>query len=246
MSNQTQPRIAIPTPTLTDHVYNQRSWPLYAEAIRQAGGIPIEIPLTEDPTALLKTCQATLLPGSGFDVDPTRYAQTPIPACNPADPAREAADLRLLEDAYHHRKPLFAICFGTQMLNVWRGGTLIQDLPPVPVNHPAGRSVLIAHTAAIAPASLLASIVDPAEAHVAIDAKDHHLRLPINSSHHQSVAYPGQNLRISARCPQDDVIEALEGDDPTHYVLAVQWHPERTTTQSPTSRALFHRFLAAI
>ena len=243
-------RIALPVPTLTDLEYNRRSWTAYAEAIRQAGGEPVEVPLTLEQaelSVLASSCQGVLLPGSGADVDPDRYGQDRIPECAEADPARERVDTFLLEDAHKGRKPIFGICFGTQMLNVWRGGALVQDLSILPVNHRAGRSVAIAHTAAIAPESLLGTILAAQEITVreALE-EDGFLRLPINSSHHQAVAVPGEGLRVSARCPQDAVIEAVEGDAPDHYVLGVQWHPERTYDQSPASRALFARFMKEV
>jgi putative glutamine amidotransferase len=242
------PRIAIPIPTSTNPDYNAKSWHQYAEAVTRAGGIPVEIPLNATPreTAdLINTCQAVLLPGSPADVNPQKYGHDPIPECNPADPARENVDELLLQDAHNLYKPILAICFGTQSLNVWRGGTLVQDLAPMPVNHPAGRTVAVAHTAAIAPASLLGTIIPPEEA----PETEGFLRLPINSSHHQAIGIPGDGLRISARCPQDAVIEAVEGgQDATkpnaHFVLGIQWHPERSYDISPASRALFERFIS--
>jgi putative glutamine amidotransferase len=157
-------------------------------------------------------------------------------------------DELLIQDARNLYKPIFAICFGAQSLNVWRGGTLVQHLAPMPVNHPAGRSVAIAHTAAIAPDSLLATIIPAEEA----PEQDGFLRLPVNSSHHQAIGIPGDGLRVAARCPQDGVIEAVEGgqatavtnSDAIHFVLGVQWHPERSYDISAASRALFHRFIA--
>jgi putative glutamine amidotransferase len=240
----TQPRIAIPIPTTSDLEYNQRSWPNYAEAVRQSGGEPVEIPLTitrKDLSALFGTCLGVVLPGSPADVDPARYGQDPIPECAPADLSRETVDLFLLEEAYRQQKPILAICFGTQILNVWRGGTLIQDLAPIPVNHGAGRSVAIAHTAAIAPDSRLGAILLAQPIPPALEApeQDGFLRLPINSSHHQAIGIPGDGLRISARCSQDAVIEAVESDTPGHFVLAVQWHPERSYAESHASAALF-------
>jgi putative glutamine amidotransferase len=145
-------------------------------------------------------------------------------------------------------KPIFTICFGTQMLNVWRGGTLIQHLAGMPVNHKAGRSVGVAHTAAVAPNSLLGELAqaeDPPQ-------RDGFLRLPVNSSHHQAIGIPGDGLRVSARSPEDGVVEAVEqavGDAGTpegvggSFVLGVQWHPERTFEESAASRALFRRFV---
>jgi len=240
-----KPRIAIPIPTTSDHEYNQRSWPSYAEAVRQAGGEPIEVALTTTGlTELMSTCQAILLPGSPADVDPAHYGHDRIPECADPDPARETVDTLLLEDAFLYKKPIFTICFGTQILNVYRGGTLIQHLAPIPVNHGAGKSVAIAHSVSVAPDSLLGQIThgaDPTEAPLPQDF----LRLPVNSSHHQSIDSPGEDLAIVARCHEDAVIEAVEGTDPDHYVLAVQWHPERSTDISATSRALFTRFLEA-
>ncbi len=243
-------RIAIPLPTSTDPDYNLRAWPIYAEAIEKSGGHPVEIPLNASPRAtadLINTCQAVLLPGSPADANPHKYGQEPIPECNPCDPSRENVDELLIQDAHNLHKPIFAICFGAQALNVWRGGTLVQHLAPMPVNHRAGRSVAIAHTVAIAPDSLLGTIVPAQEAPEEAPEQDGFLRLPVNSSHHQAIGIPGDGLRVTARCPQDAVIEAIEGgqaSNSTHFVLGVQWHPERSYDISPASRALFHRFIA--
>jgi len=239
-----KPRIAIPIPTSTDLDYNQRSWPAYATAVERAGGEPIAIPLTETPAEIAKlanSCQAILLPGSPADVNPQKYGHELDPASSPADLPRENVDELLLQDAHNLHKPILGICYGTQSLNVWRSGTLVQDLiGPMPVNHKAGRSVAIAHSAAIEPDSLLGSIIASEES----PETEGFLRLPINSSHHQAIGTPGDNLRVSARCPQDGVIEAVEGgQSPDHFVLGVQWHPERSYEISPASQALFRRFI---
>jgi|UPI00047B3FB8 putative glutamine amidotransferase len=243
-----RPRIAIPIPTSNNPEYNARSWAQYAEAIRRAGGEPVEIPLNLSPreTAdLINTCQGVLLPGSPADVNPHKYGHDPIPECNPADPARENVDELLIQDAHNLYKPLLTICFGTQSLNVWRGGTLIQDLSPVPVNHSAGRTVAVAHTAAVLPGSRIGRLLSKEEA----PEQDGFLRLPINSSHHQAIGIPGDGLRVVARSTEDGVVEAIEGgqdqqNPDAHFVLGVQWHPERTYDLSPASKALFERFVA--
>jgi putative glutamine amidotransferase len=265
-----KPRIAIPVPTSTDIAYNQRSWHQYAEAITRSGGEPVEIPLTLSPAelrALAATCQGILLPGSPADVDPARYGAERDPASAPADPAREATDYALLNDAAKNNKPVLGICFGCQSINVWRGGTLIQDLTPLPVNHSAGAQVAIAHTALLSRDSMLGSLTDTAEAsknQAAWEQDEDLLRLPINTSHHQAVGIPGEGLRITARCPDDGVIEAIEFDPKLFHVehlatetrgmfhvehsrtallVGVQWHPERSFDISPTSRNLFHRLV---
>jgi putative glutamine amidotransferase len=71
------------------------------------------------------------------------------------------------------------------------------------------------------------------------------ISIPVNSSHHQSAERIGEGLRIVARCPEDGVIEALEGTSPGHFVLAVQWHPERSVEEDAASRAIFKALLEA-
>jgi len=71
------------------------------------------------------------------------------------------------------------------------------------------------------------------------------LSLPVNSSHHQAAQVAGEGLQIVARCPQDGIIEALEGSSPDHFVVAVQWHPERSVEDDQTSRAIFRALVEA-
>ncbi len=241
-----KPRIAIPVPTSSDAAYNQRSWPQYAAAVEAAGAEAVRVETASSARALrdtARTCSGILLPGSPADVLPSRYGANPDPATNKPDPARETADWTLLEEAERHRLPVLGICYGLQSLNVFRGGSLVQDLLPLPVNHSAGRSVAVAHTAEIARESLLGSLVSAEEA----QSHDGFLRLPVNSSHHQAIAQPAPGMRIVARCPEDGVIEAIESAyDPEDrwFFMAVQWHPERSTDISAASRALFHRLVA--
>jgi putative glutamine amidotransferase len=234
-------RIAIPEPTGSDTEYNQRSLPPYLAALRAAGATPVLVPLHErqDRVAqMLAGVQGVLLPGSRYDVDPQRFGEDPIPECGPADPVRTAVDELLLQDAFNLRKPILAICHGAQTLNVWRNGSLIQDLEAVtktPVNHRPGREVVAAHPVRIAPGSKLAGLVPAGEA---ADPE-------VNSSHHQAICEPGDNLLVSAVSPVDGVVEAVELDSPDQFVLAVQWHPERTYSVSAFSRAIFAALVEA-
>lgn len=238
------PRIAIPTPTSFDLEYNRLNWPAFADAIRATGAEPVEVPLDLSPRAiaeLANSCHAVLLPGSPADVNPAKYGQQRDASTARSDLPRENVDELLLQDAHNLFKPILGICFGAQILNVWRGGQLVQDLTVLPVNHSAARGVALAHSVVISAHSLLAGIVDPAEAPLS----GSFLRLPVNSSHHQAIGVPGDGLQVSARCPQDGVIEAVDGaqhPDNPHFVLGIQWHPERTTRESSSSRAIFERF----
>jgi putative glutamine amidotransferase len=232
-------RIAIPEPTSKDTAYNQRSLPEYIAALQSAGAHATVIPLHErqDRVArLLADVQGVLLPGSGYDVDPQAYGHARIDACNEPDPGRAAVDELLLQDAFNLRKPILAICYGMQALNVWRNGSLIQDLPTwgrSEVNHRPGREVIAAHAVQISPESRLAEM--------AAGVDD----IQVNSSHHQAILAPGDNLRITAMSGGDGVIEGLELDSREHFVVGVQWHPERTVTTSPFSRSIFSAFTRA-
>jgi putative glutamine amidotransferase len=229
--------IAIPEPTSNDPAYNDRSLPLYLAALRSAGATPILVPLHErqDRVArLLAGVQGILLPGSRFDVDPQRYGEEPIPECGEADAARTAVDELLLQDAFNLHKPILAICHGTQSLNVWLNGSLVQDLM-TEVDHRPGRNVVEAHAVRIAPESRLTRLVPVGYAD----------ETQVNSSHHQAVKVAGDGLLVSAVSAGDGVVEAVELDSREHFVLGVQWHPERTYTQSAFSRAIFAAFVQA-
>ena len=237
-----KPSIAIPVPTSRDLEYNLRSWPQYAAAVEFAGGnaVRIELGSTAELRSRVSDYDGFLLPGSPADLRPSRYGEPTDPQSAPADQAREECDDLLLTEAECTGKPLLGICFGLQSINVWHGGSLIQDLLPLPVNHGAGREVAVAHSILIAADTALGRLVADSEA----TAERDFLRLPVNTSHHQAVAVPGAGLQVAARCPEDGVIEALEIAQDTQgkhqrFLLGVQWHPERSVELSATSRALF-------
>lgn len=228
-----QPRIAIPEPNSRDAAYNERSWPQYAAAVEASGGLPVKIPLSatqSEVARLVASCEGVLLPGSGADVDPEKYGEERTPESAPADPAREAVDELLMQDAANLHKPLFGICYGFQAWNVWHGGALIQDLKTA-VNHKPGREVREAHHVKIAEGSKIQAITGEHE-------------LVVNSSHHQGVARAGDGLTVVARSSEDGLIEGVEGTG-DQFVVAVQWHPERIFDSDPASRALFTAFVQA-
>jgi putative glutamine amidotransferase len=264
-----RPRIAIPMPHSIDREYAGRAIPQYERAVMQAGGEPVRIPLDQPPdevTRIIERCDAVLLPGSKADVDPVRFGAPRSPRTAAADPRRDAVDDLLLQDAYKLGKPVLGICYGLQSLNVFRTGSLIQHIPDfLPedlrsrVNHEAGKKVAVAHSVEVEGDSKLAIIVDgkdleghgfslaetPTDRNSALASGGNKLALPVNSSHHQSADKIGNGLRISARCPDDGIIEALEGTAPDHFVLAVQWHPERSVDEDEASRAIFRALIKA-
>jgi putative glutamine amidotransferase len=269
------PRIAIPMPHSFDLEYAERAIPQYERAVTLAGGEPVRIPLdrtVEEATKMIAGCNGVLLPGSKADVDPSRFKAERSPHTAAADPRRDAVDDLLLDDAYKRRKPVLGICYGLQSLNVFRGGSLVQHIPDVlpeairtKVNHEAGRTVAVAHAVEIESGSKLAQIVagnhaasshgspaghgfshaDAGLPRTQAAAAEEKLVIPVNSSHHQSAQTIGKELRVVARCPDDGIIEAVEGADPDHFVLAVQWHPERSVDDDAASRAIFRALITA-
>jgi putative glutamine amidotransferase len=234
----TRPRIAIPEPTRTNTEYNERSWVHYADAVQAAGGEPVKILLSAAPAEIARTlagCQGVVLPGSPADVNPAKFGEE-VAGSKPADPAREAADELLLQDAFNLRKPVLGICYGFQSMNVWLGGSLVQDIPTQrphsPVDHSPKERPAVAHTVRLAQGSRLASLAGQLDA-------------PVNSSHHQAVARLGDGLVLAGTCPEDGVVEAAEGRHGA-FVMGLQWHPERTFETDAFSRRIFEDFVEAV
>jgi len=249
-----RPRIAIPMPHSLDREYSERAIPQYERAVEQAGGEPVRIALDQTPAEVVKIierCDGVLLPGSKADVDPARFGATRSAHTAAADPQRDAIDDLLLQDAYGRRKPVLGICYGLQSLNVFRGGSLVQHIPDflpeelrTRVNHEAGKNVPVAHEVEIESGSILAKVVNSKMSR-ALAPDETKILIPVNSSHHQSADKAGSGLRISARCSTDGIIEALEGTASDHFVVAVQWHPERSVEADEPSRAIFRALIEA-
>jgi putative glutamine amidotransferase len=252
------PRIAIPLPHGGDREYALRSLPPYEQAVAASGGEPVRVGLDQAPEEVVKLvsgCHAVLLPGSKADVDPAKFGAARHPKTEPADTQRDVVDELLLQNAYKMQKPVLGICYGLQILNVYRSGTLVQHIES-PVNHEAGRQLPVAHRVEVEPGSKLEAILAPqASRSTAIEphqcpeqgARGPGRRLVIaaNSSHHQSADVVGHGLKTVGRCPEDGIIEALEGTSADHFVLAVQWHPERSFADDACSRAIFQALVDA-
>jgi len=207
----------------------------YSDAIRSRGGIPLVIPVVDDVAHLpdvIGRLDGLLVPGSD-DIPPARYGAPPHPTEKPMPDAQYETWSALIRLAIDREVPALLICGGLQVLNVFLGGTLIQDIPSlvgVSVRHRSGTQVDATHEVDLEPGSRLAEILGPG-------------RRTINSAHHQAVDRLGAGLRVTARCPGDGIVEALEL--PEHpFCLAVQWHPERYS-EGDSSERLFRTFLAA-
>mgnify|MGYP000156119120 CR=1 FL=1 len=180
----------------------------YVDAVSAAGGFPVLLPVLDPAVAddAIAAIDGLVLIGGG-DVDPGRYGQTAAPEVYGIDVERDAWELALVAAA-PAALPVLAICRGMQVLNVARGGTLVQH---VPGHADRERKHEVVHDVEIVPDTRLALITG---AH----------RLGVNTIHHQAVDDIGTGLRIAATAP-DGTVEAVEARDGSP-VLAVQWHPE--------------------
>jgi putative glutamine amidotransferase len=235
------PRIGVPYRTLNEQLTNKRdSYDKYLQAIRLAGGEAVEIPLNlpkNELAQLIESLDAYVLSGGPSDVDPRLYRAARNEKSAPADAAREQTDFAILGHAFAEHKPVLGICYGVQSMNVFLGGSLIQDIAteyPTKIEHTwrkASGAKEPHHAARIEPNSRLAELSGGAT------------ETEINSSHHQALLEPAKGLRVTAHAP-DGIIEAVEWTGAADWITGVQWHPERMLDHALSS-ALF-RELAAV
>ncbi len=211
----------------------------YMSVLEAVGLAPVLLTPAHTPEArraLLDACAGLVLTG-GEDVDPRRYGEDPIAQLGDVLPERDEAEAAALALALERELPVLGICRGCQVLNVYYGGTLFQDLQaqrPGTGAHEqegwGGRS----HGVQVQPGSRLDEIV-------------HGQELRINSFHHQAIKDLGPGLEIAA-VADDGVVEAVEARDGS-WVIGVQWHPERHEATAPDSdpdRLLFGAFRQAV
>jgi putative glutamine amidotransferase len=188
----------------------------YAEAIAQAGGVPIPLPHHAALAAsYLDLIDALVITGGAFDVDPGFYGEAEKHATVILKSGRTEAERALLDGALARDMPILGICGGEQLLAVALGGTLIQHIPdampqalaheqPNPRHQPG-------HSIRVSQGTVLHRIIGTES-------------MQVNSSHHQAVRAPGAGVRVNAMAP-DGVIEGIE-DPRRRFCLGVQWHPE--------------------
>jgi putative glutamine amidotransferase len=232
---QTRPRIGITMrlEQTTNRFYLGRD---YSEAVEAAGGLPVHIsliPNAEYVDPVVAQLDGILLPGSDSDVDPLRYGQQPHPQLGTVQTIKDETDLLVIAAAERKRIPIFAICFGMQVLNVSRGGTLIQDINsqvPNAIKHEQGPPRdRPSHRIRLSENTRLSDVAG------ALDAL-------VNSHHHQAIESLGADL-VATAWSTDGVVEALEDPRPDRFIVAVQWHPELGWQTDPLSQGLFRAFV---
>lgn len=189
----------------------------YTAAVEKAGGLPLLIPFAVEHALIPQFVD--LLDGivftGGDDMNPARYGEDWHPKVSRMDPRRQEFEFALIAEIERRRLPALGVCFGSQLMNVHRGGSLIQFLPDEPgkLEHRKlpGQDV-IRHPVKLETNSQLGQAIGSAD-------------VSVNTYHKQAVRKLGRGLRVIATAP-DGIIEAFE--DPTLPLFAaVQWHPER-------------------
>lgn len=226
-----KPVIGMPQPG--NDLFRQYMKSKYVQSIHRAGGEARWIELDDLDRAVqeLQKCDGLLLTGGG-DVDPKYYGQEPIEACGAPNELRDKGELALLKAFVPTGKPIFGICRGVQVMNVFFGGTLCQDIVPgqktCHQSFPTRKTGC--HRIRLEAGSRLGTIMDYAW-------------LQVNSMHHQTVDKVGEGLVVAARS-EDGFIEAVEMS--AHpFCIGVQWHPEHMSQNDPVQQSLFDAFVAA-
>lgn len=191
----------------------------YATSVEKAGGLPLLIPYKTDLSLIPQMVDQFdgILFAGGDDLDPKNYGEEWHPQAQPIDPDREKFEMALLAEVEKRRLPVLGVCLGCQLLNVYRGGKLVQFLPDIARNEAIehrkfGVDWSKRHEISLQPDSVFAKALGK---HQVI----------ANSSHKQAVKEPGRGLRIIATAP-DGVVEGIE-DPSMPMFVGVQWHPER-------------------
>ncbi|HEY0866946.1 MAG TPA: gamma-glutamyl-gamma-aminobutyrate hydrolase family protein [Fimbriimonas sp.] len=197
----------------------------YAQAVSDAGGVPILIPPTADMEEVAAVIHGWLIPG-GNDIDASRFGETNHPKVSLQDPARYDGEAALF-GAIAPELPVLGICYGCQFINVVRGGSLIQHLPEV-VGHESHTGGTLQRYEILAGSKLA--------------RHSRATEMVGKSYHHQAVARLGENLDVVAR-EADGTIEAIEARD-RPYLIGLQWHPERTLEDAATQK-VFRSFIEA-
>jgi putative glutamine amidotransferase len=206
----------------------------YPESLYRADAVPVVLPpaRADDAEAILDRLSGLCLSG-GPDLDPATYHGPAHPMLGPREPELDWFELALCRGAWNRGMPILAICRGAQLLNVARGGNLIQHVPDVVDGSVEHRQEVAgekpSHAVDILPDSHLATVVGAT-------------RIETNSFHHQAVMALGKGLRTVGWAP-DGIVEAIESTGPS-WVIGVQWHAEGMSGAPEQSR-LFDAFVEA-
>jgi putative glutamine amidotransferase len=218
---EVRPRIALTLSRRT--ALQQASQQRYRDALERAGADVLSL---HPDDVIAEDIDGLCLSGGG-DIGADRYGEEDL-ACDDVDPARDELELSMARAAFARDLPILGICRGFQVLNVARGGKLVQE---VPGHRPEEREGLVEHRdVAVREGSRLALASRGGQ-------------LQVNSRHHQAVTMATLGAGLVPTAVVEDLVEAFEASD-RRWVVGVQWHPERASEVSPEARRIFEAFVA--
>jgi len=204
----------------------------YSNMVEKAGGLPVLLPYIEDIQSQINMIDGLLIPGCDEDINPKFYGQEIKSDKVKTNDRRASHELSLVKEALRKDIPVFGICNGLQIINVFLGGTLIQHIPDShksDINHEQGHPKYVpTHDIIVDDNTILSELTETKI-------------VKVNTTHHQAIDKVGNGLIVSARAP-DGIIEAIESKD-YKFLVGVQWHPEYHN--SVLDENLFKKFVKA-
>lgn len=209
----------------------------YTNSVLRSGATPLIIPVCNDDSAIKKmvSCFDGIILSGGQDIHPALFAEEPHKNIGAIVDARDALDFKIIKYASEMKKPVLGICRGLQVINVFFGGSLYQDIhsqTKSEVQHQQkARADLATHSINIKSNSFLHNIFGD--------------KTLVNSFHHQSIKDTANDFEITAVSPNDDIVEAIEykGDS---FIVGLQWHPEQLSEKDTKMQEIFNSFIKAI
>ena len=207
----------------------------YSDAVRRNGGIPVIIPFTEDPSIIEETlsmCSGAIIPGGPDSVNPVLFGQDPHPLVGAIDDALDSMELAMFRYLWQHQLPVLGICRGHELMNVFAGGTLYQDMADLYrgkliLHRQEKNRTCPVHKVTVTKGSRLEAILGKSE-------------IFTNSMHRQSLDVIGSGFTVCART-SDGIVEAIEHEN--GLWLGLQWHPEELIDTVPEMNGVFQTLI---
>ena len=206
----------------------------YVDSVVRAGGVPFIMPICEDENIIKKMIENVngVIMTGGVDIHPFRFNEEPKPKIGEISKERDDFDFLIMKHAFEKNKPIFGICRGIQLINVFFGGTLIQD-----INSQKNTNILHSQTA---PRDIATHKIKIKKDSVIFDIFGKSAE--VNSFHHQAIGKLSKDFKITS-VANDGIIESIEFKKKDRFILGVQWHPECMTEKDEKMQNIFSMFV---
>ena len=206
----------------------------YVDSVVRAGGVPFVMPICKDENIIKKMIENVdgVIMTGGVDIHPFRFNEEPKPKIGEISKERDDFDFLIMKHAFEKNKPIFGICRGIQLINVFFGGTLIQD-----INSQKNTNILHSQTA---PRDIATHKIKIKKDSVIFDIFGKSAE--VNSFHHQAIGKLSKDFKITSAA-NDGIIESIEFKKKDRFILGVQWHPECMTEKDEKMQNIFSMFV---